>query len=418
MTHLGLNSAAAAAAKGFSVCGFDRRADLIERLRLHQLPISEPDLFDTVRNNADRLRFTADPAELAGCDIVYIASDVPTDDDARSDLTPILSLIDGVAPTLRDDAVMVVLCQVPPGFTRAIAAIPPDRLFYQVETLIFGRAVERAMFPERIIVGVADPGKPLPPAYNQFLAAFQCHIYPMRYESAELAKIAINFCLVASVSVANTLAEISETIGADWSEIIPTLRTDKRIGPHAYLVPGLGISGGNLERDLQTIRQIGRAKGTDVGIVDAWLENSRHRKDWLWRSLHDLVLRDRPQARIAVLGLSYKENSNSTKNSPSLQLLSHLTSHPHLRVHDPVVSAACVPFATAAATPLDCAKDADILVVATPWPQFKALRLADLAEVMAGRVLIDPYRIFDPNQAQRAGFAWHSLGVAAPSLDR
>src|SRR6202034_2638396 len=156
-----------------------------------------------------------------------------------SDLVPIRALIDRVAANLRDDAILVILCQVPPGFTRTLAGIPKERLIYQVETLIFGRAVERAMHPERFIVGGADPARDLPPRYREVLEAFGCPILPMRYESAELAKIAINFCLVASLSAANTLAEICERIGADWAEIVPALRLDKRVGPHGYLTPGL-----------------------------------------------------------------------------------------------------------------------------------------------------------------------------------
>ena len=112
----------------------------------------------------------------------------------------------------------------------------------------------------------------------------------MAYESAELAKISINFCLVASIAVANTLAEVCERVGADWSDIAPALKLDKRIGQGAYLSPGLGIAGGNLERDLRTIVQIGEAKKTDVGVVKAWLANSAHRKDWTWQVLQDHAL--------------------------------------------------------------------------------------------------------------------------------
>jgi len=414
MTHLGINSAAATAARGFQVLGYDSDAELIGRLQKHDLPLKEPELDDYFRDNRARLSFTSDADALAACDVVYISADVSTDDDAQSDLTPITALIERVAPRLKPDAVLVILCQVPPGFTRSLTALSHDRLVYQVETLIFGRAVERAMYPERFIVGVADPKRPLPAAYRELLEAFQCPILPMRYESAELAKISINVWLVASVSAANMMAELSEAIGADWMEIVPSLKLDKRIGPYAYLAPGLGISGGNLERDLRTITKIGGAKGTDTGIVDAWFGNSRHRKDWLWRCLHGKVLRDKPDARIAVLGLAYKENTNSIKNSPSLRLLSHLEGHKHLKVHDPVVAGAQVTSAEVAATAIDCARGADALVIATAWPEYKTLALAELASVMAGRVLIDPYRLIDKDEAAAAGFTWYGLGFPLP----
>jgi len=410
MTHLGINSAAATAARGFAVLGYDPDESMVERLDVGRLPIAEPGLPELMAQHRARLSFTANPAALGCCDMVYVAADVPTDDEGKSDLMPIRQLIDKVAGELRGDALMVILCQVPPGFTRALRGVPSERLIYQVETLIFGRAVERAMHPERFIVGLADPAQPLPARYREVLEAFGCPILTMRYESAELAKISINFCLVASIGVANTLAEISETIGADWSEIVPALKLDRRIGPHAYLNPGLGIAGGNLERDLRTVLTLTEGKGVDTRIVTAWLANSAHRKEWCWRVLDQRLLRRNPAARIAVLGLAYKEDTHSTKNSPSLALLAHLAGKA-VSVHDPLVPASVVPFARGCTGPLDCAADADALVIATPWPHYRQLAIADLARAMRGRLLIDPYRVLDGRSAVAAGFEYHALGV-------
>jgi len=416
MTHLGINSAVATAARGFAVVGYHDDAALIARLQRRDMPVVEPGLDELVAANWERLVFTADAAELARCDVVYIAADVPTDDEARSDLAPILALIDRVAGAMRNDAILVVLCQVPPGFCRKLTQIPQERLIYQVETLIFGRAVERALHPERFIIGCADPGRSLPAAYATVVKAFDCPLLVMRYESAELAKISINFCLVASVSVANTLAEISEAIGADWSEIVPALKLDRRIGQYSYLAPGLGISGGNLERDLRTVINIGEAEGTDVGVVKAWFDNSRHRKDWTWRTLQQAVLAAKPDAVIAVLGLAYKENTHSTKNSPSLQLLSHLEDKA-VRVHDPVVPGTAAPKAKFCATALECINGADVVVLATPWQEYSELRLEDLAQAMRGRVIIDPYRLLRGDRARALGFAYHALGAPASMPD-
>jgi UDPglucose 6-dehydrogenase len=411
MSHLGILSLAAAAAKGFDAVGFDPDASLIARLKRRDLPVSEPGLDDLFAANDRRLSFASDDAALARCDIVYIAADVPTDDDAKSDLAPILALIERVGRALERDATLVVMSQVPPGFTRRIGAVPHERLVYQVETLIFGRAVERALNPERFIVGCAAPEAPLPRHYREFLETFGCPILPMRYESAELAKTAINICLVAQVSVANTLAELCAGIGADWAEIVPALRLDRRIGPYAYLEPGLGISGGNLERDLRTVREGAASVASDAGVIDAFLAQSRHAKDWCWRVIEPMLRRN-PKARIAVLGLAYKENTHSTKNAPSLALLSHLEGS-DVRVHDPVVSGAVAPFATSCATPLICAEGADILVFITPWPLYRELLPADLARAMRGRVLIDPFRLVDAKKAAAAEFEHHVLGRPA-----
>jgi UDPglucose 6-dehydrogenase len=415
MTHLGIVSSITAAARGCTVLGYDDDAELVARLCRGELPISEPGIDMLLAANRDRIGFGAVLHELSRCDVVYVAADVPTDDEAQSDLAPIAALIERISRHLRDDAVLVLLSQVPPGFTRRIGSVPHNRLIYQVETLVFGRAVERALNPERFIVGCADPSRPLPAPYREILDAFGCPVLPMRYESAELAKISINCCLVASVTVANTLAELSESIGADWAEIVPALRLDRRIGPYSYLDPGLGIAGGNLERDLRTVLDLAAGTDADVGVVHAWIANSRHRRDWCWRVLRDHVLKPSRAAQIAVLGLAYKENTHSTKNSPAIALLRRLeTMGVGVRVHDPAVPAATVPFATGCADPLACAAGADALVLATPWPEYRALRIEDLARVMAGRVLIDPYRLLNGAAAAAAGFAYHALGMPPP----
>jgi UDPglucose 6-dehydrogenase len=232
----------------------------------------------------------------------------------------------------------------------------------------------------------------------------------MRYESAELAKIAINCCLVASVTIANTLAELSERIGADWREIVPALKLDARIGQGAYLAPGLGIAGGNLERDLATIARLSQETGSEASVIHAFVANSRHRRDWATRVLHDEVRK--ADALIGILGLAYKENTHSTKNSPSLALISTLAPW-RLKVYDPVVPAAAAnhPRAQGAASALAAAEGVDALAIMTPWPAFRELKPDDLARVMAGRTVLDPYRMLDGRAVVAAGLDYLTLGA-------
>jgi UDPglucose 6-dehydrogenase len=413
MTHLGLNSAVAAAAKGFETVCFDADPALIDRLGKGDLAVIEPDLPELLANNRARLAFTAEVADLTACDVVYLALDVPTDDAGTSDLTGLDRLLELVIPALGPKATPVVLSQVPPGFTRARLR-PGLDLYYQVETLIFGRAMERALHPERFIVGCADPAQPLPPALQAYLQAFGCPILPMRLESAELTKIAINCCLVSSISVANTLAELCEGIGAVWGEIAPALKLDRRIGQHAYLTPGLGIAGGNLERDLATVIRLSEEIGSDAGVVRAWIANSRHRRDWAARTIQRVLLDKNPGATVAVWGLAYKENTNSAKNSPSLATLRQL---PDVRLvlHDPVVpaSAAGHARATGVVEPLQAVAGADALMILTPWPQYKGIPPAAIAQVMRGKVVLDPYGVLDARAAREAGLDYHTLGRGA-----
>lgn len=411
MTHLGLISAVATAEKGFETVCYDANDMEITKLSRNEVSIVEPDLLELLQKNADRIKFTSDAEALSSCDVVFIAADVPTDDLAQSDLGLINTLIDQVGSVLRADAVLVILSQVPPGFTRSCRH--ESRLLYsQVETLIFGQAISRALHPERYIIGCSDPIEPLPVAFAQFLESFNCPILPMRYESAELAKISINMCLVASVSVANTLAELCETIGADWSEIMPALKLDRRVGQYSYLVPGLGIAGGNLERDLATVCDLADQNGTDAGVVRAWVANSQHRRDWALRALYRETLSKVDDPVIAVLGLAYKQDTDSVKNSPAISLLEHLTSF-RVRVFDPVVptSAAPNPFIYSADSALEACEEADILAVMTPWSQFKQLDPREIANRMHKPVVLDPYVVFKASACREAGISYHTLGV-------
>lgn len=410
LTHLGIVTGAGLASKGFQVIAWDGDSTRIERLGAGDPIVSEPGLPELLKEHRDRLIFTSDIADLSEADLVYIAADVPTDDRGISELDGIQDLLDRVIGALGPDAILTILCQVPPGFTRG-QRLPAQRLYYQVETLIFGRAVERALRPERYIVGCADPTRPLPGPFQEVLSAGDCPILPMRYESAELAKISINCFLVAQVATTNTLAEICETIGADWSEIAPALRLDGRIGPRAYLAPGLGISGGNLERDLATVSDLSRVNETEAGTVDAWRVNSAWRKDWLMRCFERATAGRAGDPRVAVLGMAYKENTDSIKNSPSIAFLGQLKGL-GVRAHDPVVPASAAPAGVKVERSALAACDAaDVLVIATAWPEYGDLNLAEIAARMSGRVLIDPFGVFDAQNPKSLGFDWHRLGV-------
>ena len=423
LSHLGIVYSLATAAHGFEVICYEPEAERRRRLSEGRFPIEEPGLAELFAANRGRLLYTGDPGRLADCELVFVALDVQTDSEDQSDLGPVRKLVETTWPQLGAASSMVILSQVRPGFTRdtarsiaADAAGADARVFYQVETLVFGAAVERALRPERYIVGAARPDTPLPASYRAWLDSFACPVLVMRYESAELAKIAINCFLVSSVATTNTLAELSEAVGADWSEIAPALRLDRRIGPHAYLAPGLGIAGGNLERDLATIQGLAAEHGTDARVVTAWQRNSAYRKDWVLRALHGEVLPHRPNPAIAVLGIAYKPDTHSTKNSASLALLASLTGWP-VRAYDPCarLDAAAFPHVTVCSSALDAVVDADVVVLMTPWKELAALDADQVRERMRGDVVLDPYGAWKETLARCPGVRYYRLGSAGPS---
>lgn len=412
MTHLGINYAVAGAGLGFRIIGYDPDVTVINKLAAGLLPVIEPGLEDALKARATNLDFTHDIQALAKCDVVYISPDVSTNDQGQSDLSYITGLISEVIPALNTEAILVVLAQVPPGFTRSIN-LDEFRKYYQVETLVFGQALMRAEQPERYMLGCANPQLNIAPKLMSYLEAFNCPILPMLYESAELAKIAINCCLVASISIANTLGELCENIGANWNEIIPALKLDKRIGPHAYLQPGLGLSGGNLERDLATVVNLANQHGTDPRVIKSLIANSSHRRNWPLRTLFSTILQHNPCANVAILGLTYKENTHSLKNSPAIKLLQDISTF-KVFAYDPVVKSLDSSLnAVLADTAIDAATDADVLVIMTPWHEFKDLDIEKLSQVMRNKLIIDPFRVLNQDRVEEHNFNYHTLGSNA-----
>jgi len=238
----------------------------------------------------------------------------------------------------------------------------------------------------------------------------------MKYESAELAKISINACLASSVTITNTLAELCEQIGADWAEIVPALKMDKRIGKYAYLKPGLGISGGNLERDLNNIKRLSNKYKIDDKTIEAMTLNSKHRKKWAWEQLNKLVLKNKRKPKICILGLSYKENTISLKNAPSIALLSKLKKH-NVSVFDPAVpkNALRHPFYHANSS-LEALDKSDVLIILSPWKEFHFLRTKNLKKNMRGKVIIDPFRVLNERELIKYGFIYSTLGKSTISI--
>lgn len=420
MSHLGIVSSIAVASKGFDVVSYDADRQLTAELSSRKLRIHEPELDDLLRDNASRMMFTSDAGQLGRCSVVVAAIDIPTNEKNESDLKAIDNLVDQLIEHLAVGSTLVILSQVRPGYTRALGRRIEKQLnqkkvqlYYQVETLVFGRAVERATKPERYMVGCADPAQPLPATFAELLSAFGCPILPMRYESAELAKISINMFLTASVCTSNVLAEVCEKIGADWQEIVPALRLDQRIGQYAYLAAGLGIAGGNLERDLTTVISLAGEGGSNAGVIESYVKDSKYRSDWALRTLAANLGKTAQTPVVAVWGLAYKQNTKSVKNSPSMALVETLKSFA-IQAFDPqvVLEAGRLAHVSQKSTAMAACEQADALIIMTPWPEFSKVSLAEVAKKLKSPLVIDPFGCVSADECRRLGLQHHRIGVA------
>jgi UDPglucose 6-dehydrogenase len=410
LSHLGLVSSIGWASSIGPVTVVDSDPALVTQLGAGRLPIHEPGLDELFLKARSRMTFSADPAALSACPLVIVTRDVPTDARNVSDLSAVSTLLDAAIPFLRDGVTLAVMSQIPPGFMRAlgkqIETRRPDLdvgLYYWVETLIFGRAVERYLRPERIILGCEEPDSALPADLDAALRHFACPVLRMRYESAEMAKMAINLYLCAGVTYANTMADLCEAVGADWTEMVPALRLDQRIGPAAYIRPSLGIAGGNLERDMITLRGLGQGRGLGVDFIDAMIAASERRAQWVERKLAEHVFREVDWPTVAVWGLAYKRNTRSTKNSVALKILRDLLGRCEVRAWDPMVTAGDIDLPVKIVGDRDEAlAGADCVVVLTDWEEFAAPQATALA-AMRRRVIIDGVGIVDPSRVDLRG---------------
>jgi UDPglucose 6-dehydrogenase len=266
------------------------------------------------------------------------------------------------------------------------------------------------MYPERLIIGSNLKGTVIKKPYLDLLKSFKCPLIQMNYESAELAKISINMYLISTVTTTNILSEVCEKIGGDWKDISASLKLDKRIGKYAYLNPGLGISGGNLERDLYTLNKLQISNNLNNRFILELKNKSINRKKWIFNSLIKIKKKIEFK-RISILGLAYKEGTHSIKNSPAIYLIKKLSNY-KIKVFDPVVkkiniSSKNLEFCK---NSYNTIKNCDILIIATPWIIFKKINPFFLKKNIKKKILIDPYGVYNANKLSKINIHHITMG--------
>lgn len=406
ISHLSLSYIAVALKKGFEVYVFDTDQELINKVKNNKLFYQEPNLDKVFNNFKSKIHFLNDFKEINKLKIIFIAKDIKTDENGNSNLFEVKNLIKKTIKFIKRKTSIILLSQIPPGFMRKIN-FPKSQLYYQVETLVFGQALKRAMNPERIIIGCADKRKKINSDYNSFLKKFDCPVIRMSYESAELTKIAINLYLASSITTSNTLSRICEKINANWSEIMPALKLDKRIGRFAYLKPGLGITGGNIERDVTTIKKILNSDKIFQSLPLTINKISRQMKSWVFNKLQKKNFIKKKNV-IGILGLTYKINTNSIKNSVSIELLKKIKNK--VVVYDPKVklNLSFSNITQVHSKELIC-KYANIIIIMTPWPEFKFIEKFIQHFKKEKIVIIDPFSFLKKELFLKNKIKYYSL---------
>jgi len=400
--HLGSVTAACLAEAGFQVIGLDNDVEVVKNLAQGRPPLFEPGLEALIKKGlaADALTFTADALiAVKEADAVWITFDTPVDEDDRADTTFILDQIQAVFPHLKDQAIVLISSQMPVGSTAALeksflndARGRHVEFAYSPENLRLGRAIEVFKAPGRIVIGTRNDRTRA--ALTPLLERFCDTLLWISVESAEMSKHALNAFLATSVTFINEIATLCERVGADAAEVEAALRSEPRIGKHAYIRPGTAFAGGTLARDVAFLTEIAKNRALEVPLLDAVLPSNRAHQNWAFRQLSS-CLKDLRKKEIAVLGLSYKPGTDTLRRSSAVELCRNLAdAGATVRAYDPAVRrlpgdlqavVLCPDMATTV-------QGADALVVATEWPEFKNMKTDVIGSRMRRPLIIDQNR--------------------------
>lgn len=424
--YVGLVSGACFAEFGWNVTCIDKSAERIESLKQGIIPIYEPGLDDLVKRNVreGRLSFSLDYAPaVENSDAVFIAVGTPSRrGDGHADLTYVYAAAEEIAAHLSGYTVVVDKSTVPVGTAREVAKIirkaNPKADFdiaSNPEFLREGSAIGDFMRPDRVVIGAeSERAKALLKELYRPLYLLETPMVITTLETAELIKYASNAFLAAKISFINEISALCEKTGADIKAISKGMGLDKRIGSK-FLHAGPGYGGSCFPKDVAALIRIFRDNGVEPRILEAVTEVNQNQKLRMANKIKDLLDQDLTQKNIAVLGLTFKPETDDMREAPSLVIVPELVAAgAHIKACDPQgvreakkLLPADVEYVD---SPYDAAKDADAVIILTEWNQFRALDIQRIKKIMRGNLFADFRNIYDRELLVKAGFTYIAVG--------
>ncbi len=411
---VGLVTAACFAELGHRVLARDIVPAKVEALSRGETTIHEPGLDELLRRNAERLEFTTEIAGvLAAARILFVCVDTPPTYSGDADLGRVMSVVD----ELRGDSThaLVMKSTVPVGTGRKIQRELSDTAYASCpEFLKEGSAVEDFMNPDRVVIG-ADPGNEwAAEAVAAIYAPLEGQLVRTDVSSAEMIKLASNTFLATKISFINEIANVCEEVGADVSEVARGMGLDDRIGPK-FLQAGLGFGGSCFGKDVSALRKLAANTGYHFQLLNAVVEVNELQKRRVVHKLRE-HLGSLVGRRVALLGLSFKPNTDDMRDAASLVLAARLEGEGvTVAAYDPVAAqraAELLPAVEMSRSALDALDGADAAVLVTEWPEFAALDWAEVARRMARPLIVDGRNFLDAKALAAAGFEYEGIGRA------
>ena len=412
---VGLVTAACFASQGHEIWAMDVDAAKIERLSAGEVTFHEPGLGELIAEHSDRLNFTTSMDELLGnARLLFCCVDTPPTYSGDADLSRVRSVVDQLSGDSQH--ALVMKSTVPSGTGLSIRRDLPELSYVSCpEFLKEGSAVDDFLHPDRVVIG-ADPG-------DEWAADAVAGLYePLGGElvrtdvaSAEMIKLASNAFLATKISFINEIANVCEEVGADVTEVSRGMGLDARIGDK-FLQAGIGYGGSCFPKDVSALKQLAGNSGYHFQLLNSVIEVNELQKrrviGKLTKHLGSLVGK-----RIALLGLSFKANTDDMREASSLVLSARLQGEgAEVAAYDPVASegaAGLLPAVEMASSALDAMRGADAAILVTEWPEFAELDWAAAAGAMSRPVIIDGRNFLDPEALRAAGFTYEGIGRGA-----
>ena len=420
--HLGTVTAACLASGGHHVTGLDFDDTVINNLKKGRPPLFEPGLEDLVKRGLETgaLDFSTNSADaLRGAQVIWVAYDTPVDDDDNADVDYVIERVSCFFPYLESGQEVLISSQLPVGTSKTLEAMftgaRPDvsvSFSYSPENLRLGKAISVFTQPDRVVIGIRSEKSRR--VFVELLAPFTDRIEWMSVESAEMTKHALNAFLATSVTFINEIAALCEQVGADAKEVERGLKSETRIGPKAYLGPGGAFAGGTLARDIAFLTKLGLQHDLPIRLVSAVRASNDAHKGWPRRRLVQL-LGELKGKIIAVWGLTYKAGTDTLRRSSAIELCQWLLEQgAKVQAHDPAVKSLPEQYAVISlrASPMEAAQGADVLVVATEWPDYLKVSMPEIVATMRTPVVVDANRFLAASLENLPGVTYAAVGKA------
>ena len=428
--YVGLVSGACFADFGHQVTCVDKDAAKIAALKRGEIPIFEPGLAELVESNVrqGRLEFAAEASRIGEAEAIFIAVGTPSRrGDGHADLSFVYQAVREIAPLIKTTAIVITKSTVPVGTGDEIENIlrekRPDaeiQVASNPEFLREGAAIQDFKHPDRIVVGSDDDRarKVLAEIYRPLYLNTPPIIFVSR-RTAELIKYASNAFLATKITFINEIADLCEQVGADVQEVARGMGLDNRIGAK-FLHAGPGFGGSCFPKDTSALIKTAHDHGVPLRLVETVSSVNEQRKRAMARKVVQALGGSVRGKIIAVLGLTFKPNTDDTRDSPAIPLITALHDlGATVREYDPAgmeLAKPLLPDVQYCQSPYSAAEDADAVVIATEWEQFRALDLSRLKAIMAQSVIVDLRNIYRADEMRRAAFRYISIGRAGVEL--